>query len=112
MILLQISYKNTNISTYRPVPFEEVGLGYILPPDGGLNTLCWHAVPKHGNVLWVARLEHGVLEHPELLPCRSQRHSLRGTFIQLLALYVTLQTNFLGKMSACNSAQLTAFISH
>lgn len=56
-----------NTDRYRPVPFEEVGLGYILPPDSSLNTLRWHAIPKHGDVLWVARLEYGVLKHPELL---------------------------------------------
>lgn len=55
-----------------PVAFKEVGLRHILPPHSGLDALGRHPVAKLGDVLWVSRLQHCVLKHPELLPCKSK----------------------------------------
>lgn len=58
---------------YLPVPFKEVGLGHILPPHSSLDALGRHAVAKLGDVLGVSWLQHGVLKHPELLPCTPRK---------------------------------------
>lgn len=55
-----------------PVAFEEVGLRHILPPHSGLDALGRHPMAKLGDVLGVSRLQHCVLKHPELLPCKSK----------------------------------------
>lgn len=57
---------------YPPVSFKEVGLRHILPPYSGLDALGRHPVAKLGDVLGVSRLQHCVLKHPELLPCKSK----------------------------------------
>lgn len=53
---------------HRPVSFEEVGLGDVLPPDGGLDALGGHAAAEQRDVLRVRRLESRVLEDPETVP--------------------------------------------
>lgn len=50
---------------HRPVSFKEVGLGDVLPPDGGLNALRRHSSPEQRDVLRVRRLERCVFEEPE-----------------------------------------------
>lgn len=41
------------IILHRPVSFKEVGLGGVLPPDGGLNALRRHSSPEQRDVLRV-----------------------------------------------------------
>lgn len=53
-----------------PVAFKEVCFCHVLPPHGGLDALGRHPVAKLGNVFGVPRLQHCVLKHPELLPCK------------------------------------------
>lgn len=55
----------TTNNLHRPVSFEEVGFGDILPPDSCLDALRGHATPEQRDVLRVRRLESCVLEDPE-----------------------------------------------
>lgn len=68
----------SGLRSHPPVPFKEVGLGHVLPPQGSLNALGRHAIAKLGDVLGVSRLQHGVLKHPELLPCTARKKKVEN----------------------------------
>lgn len=53
--------------SYPPVPFKEVGLGHVLPPESRIDALGRHAVAELGDVLGVSWLQHGVFKYPVLL---------------------------------------------
>lgn len=57
--------EEVRILLHTPVSFKEVGLGDVLPPDGGLDALRRHSSPEQRDVLRVRRLERRVFEEPE-----------------------------------------------